>query len=324
MTYPDFDKLPLGHQDPPFSAWGLWGKDDGLGTLNLLSPQTVREAASEIKSGERFSLKYPKTAGFGRSAHAFEHKLLLNPHVLTLDDTLSFNTQKTSQWDGLRHFAYQAGKQFYNGVTLAEITDSDSGVLGQHLWHKAGGIVGRGFLIDYRAWALETGRDYDPTRSAAIRFDDLMACLDWQMENSVDAESLHPRKGDILFIRVGYTEGYLKLSPENEQDIQSILPPATCGVHQDVRMLKWLWNSKFAAVAGDAPGWECFPPDPSVGFLYHEVLLAGWGCPIAELLWLEDLAEHCKKARRWMFFVTSAPLNVHGGVASPANMIAIV
>jgi len=37
------------------------------------------------------------------------------------DDVWTFNTQSSSQWDGLRHFGYQKEKVFYNGVTLNDI-----------------------------------------------------------------------------------------------------------------------------------------------------------------------------------------------------------
>lgn len=37
------------------------------------------------------------------------------------DDVWTFNTQVSSQWDGLRHFAYQKEEKFYNGVTLENI-----------------------------------------------------------------------------------------------------------------------------------------------------------------------------------------------------------
>ena len=47
----------------------------------------------------------------------------------------------------------------------------------------------------------------------------------------------------------------------------------------------------------------------------HEILLSGWGMPIGELFDLEKLSEHCKKAKRWSFFVTSEVCNVPGGVA---------
>ena len=41
--------------------------------------------------------------------------------------------------------------------------------------------------------------------------------------------------------------------------------------------------------------------------------------PIGELWDLEKLAEECKKRGRWTFFLTSSPLNLRGGVASPPN-----
>jgi hypothetical protein len=73
-------------------------------------------------------------------------------------------------------------------------------------------------------------------------------------------------------------------------------------------------------------------------YALHEVLLGGWGCPIGELFDLEKLADQCKIAKRWSFFVTSEVCNVShetigtesadlvqvpGGVASPPNMLAI-
>ena len=48
-----------------------------------------------------------------------------------------------------------------------------------------------------------------------------------------------------------------------------------------------------------------------------------WGMPIGEMWDLEELAEECKRQKRWSFFVTSSPLNVTGGVASPPNAIAV-
>lgn len=56
----------------------------------------------------------------------------------------------------------------------------------------------------------------------------------------------------------------------------------------------------------------------------HDHFLAMWGTPIGELWNLEELAEVCRKEKKWSFFLTSAPLNVRGGVASPPNALAIL
>lgn len=51
---PAFWELPLRKGDPPHSAWGLYGDDDQLGTLNRLSEEVVlRAAKEEIQRGER-------------------------------------------------------------------------------------------------------------------------------------------------------------------------------------------------------------------------------------------------------------------------------
>ena len=50
---PSFDDLPLRKGDPPYSAWGLYGDDDELGTLNRLTPDIVLAAKDEIRKGIR-------------------------------------------------------------------------------------------------------------------------------------------------------------------------------------------------------------------------------------------------------------------------------
>ncbi|TKW48622.1 hypothetical protein CTA1_11956 [Colletotrichum tanaceti] len=51
---PPFDTLPLGRDDPRFSAWGLYGHSDELGTLNRLTDERVAAAArNEIRTGAR-------------------------------------------------------------------------------------------------------------------------------------------------------------------------------------------------------------------------------------------------------------------------------
>lgn len=54
---PSFDSLPLRDGDPHHSAWGLYGDDDQLGTLNRLTDERVAAAArNEIQKGTRYVL----------------------------------------------------------------------------------------------------------------------------------------------------------------------------------------------------------------------------------------------------------------------------
>ena len=60
LKVPDFDDLPKVEGMPQGCAWGVFdknGKKDVYGTLNLLTPDVVAAAATEIKDGVSVSLK---------------------------------------------------------------------------------------------------------------------------------------------------------------------------------------------------------------------------------------------------------------------------
>ena len=52
-----FADLPLQRPGPPFNAWGLYGPDDELGRLNLITPESVQRARDAIKQGVSVNLK---------------------------------------------------------------------------------------------------------------------------------------------------------------------------------------------------------------------------------------------------------------------------
>jgi hypothetical protein len=56
-SFPKRNELPSIAGAPPGAAW-VWGKDDGLGRLNLLTPKRVLAASKEIKTGEMIPVKY--------------------------------------------------------------------------------------------------------------------------------------------------------------------------------------------------------------------------------------------------------------------------
>lgn len=122
---PAFEDLPLQKTDPYYSAWGLYGAHDELGTLNRLTDSRVAAAAaSEIQTGRRISLNWPLNAQAQNAFFArrvFEQQLIRKDPRVVNDDVWSFNTQVSTQWDGLRHYGYQREKRFYNGVTMEDI-----------------------------------------------------------------------------------------------------------------------------------------------------------------------------------------------------------
>lgn len=121
-TRPPFEALPLRKDGPKGNAWGLFGENDQLGHLNLLTPETVAAAAKEIVDGTRVSVNLPlghlKTPCFGRVP--LKHSLI-RKDVIAFDDSLDMNTQSSSQWDGFRHYAYQKEGLFFGGRTPEDI-----------------------------------------------------------------------------------------------------------------------------------------------------------------------------------------------------------
>ncbi|KAH8702277.1 hypothetical protein BGW36DRAFT_445885 [Talaromyces proteolyticus] len=311
---PLLEDLPLRSEDPPLSAWGLW-ENDQLGSLNYLTDEVVLKAAKdELQTGTRVGLNLPMDfivpALLGRVGFS-KHIHNKAPRVIN-DDIVTFNTQCSSQWDSFRHFAYQAEGKFYNGVTQDDIhKDSNTTANGLDAWASRG-IAGRGVFIDYFDWAQEHGIQYDALTAHPIPIG--------HVKQIIAEKSIHIRQGDILFMRTGYVQAYAKLTPDEREELSK--KRGSPGLGQGKETTQWLWDSQFAAVAADSVAFEVSPPvDPQ--YHLHPILLSGWGTPIGELFDLEALSVTCKKLKRWTFFMTSAPLNYTGAVASPPNALAL-
>jgi hypothetical protein len=118
--FPTRRNLPSIPGAPPGAAW-VWGKDDGLGRLNLLTPTRVAAAAKDIKTGEVISVKYnqydvltrAKAENYSMPLHLpsptifkrdeFIHTIKAISPGIAYDDLYSLNTQSGTQWDGFRH-----------------------------------------------------------------------------------------------------------------------------------------------------------------------------------------------------------------------------
>ncbi|CAG7992812.1 unnamed protein product [Penicillium salamii] len=346
-----FDALPLDPTGPPGNAWGRFGKDDQLGTLNLLTPERIVEAAKEIKTGVRISLDWPLSMpshpSFNRDP--FKQELVLRSPNCIFDDILSFNSQGSTQWDGFRHYGiweYDDPRTHADCLKRINIQKSStmdipsrrsraqilsefivssgitSGMKSRSLTAIAmcehGGITGRGVLVDYADWAATNSISVSALESETIPLE--------HIKQVVKDHKIEFQKGDILFIRSGFTAAYNKLNDQQRKDLALRSSPDFNGVEASEGMVRWLWEHQFAAVAGDAPSFERAPirgahADPN--FNLHEWVLAGWGTPIGEMFDLEKLSEHCKATGRYSFFLSSMPLKVVGGVASPPNAFAI-
>ncbi len=313
-SLPSYAELSRREDAPKGSSWGLFGKDDQLGTVNFLTPERVRAAAALVRKGAVFSLNLPLDLPnpplFGRGT--YRHHIERHESGSAHDDHLdSFYLQASSQWDGLSHVG-SARYGFYNGVEAGEITGREGTRNGVEHWARRG-IAGRGVLADIARQADLRGKPIEACSSTAITVADL--------EITLKAQRTEIHDGDILLVRTGWLDWYLHETTQGvrEQVAKDLRSP---GLEGSMEMAGWLWDHRIAAVASDSPALEPWPWDMSVGSL-HVRALALLGMPFGELWDLEALAADCAGDGVYEFLLTSAPLNLRGGVGSPPNALAI-
>ena len=312
---PSYKDLPVKADAPAGSAWGLFGDEDQLGTLNLLTPERVAGAAKLVRKGATFPLNLridePNPPMFGRGSP--RQHLEVGP--VSRDDYLdNFWPQASSQWDSMRHIMHPA-HGFYNGTKPEEIV-SGGGRLGiENMANR--GIAGRGVLLDLGRYMASQGTPLDCSTNQAISADTLNGCA--------KTHGVSIRPGDVLLLRTGWLEWYLtKATPEQKLYMSgdAMTQLKAPGLEHTEAMAEYLWDLHIAAIAADNPSVEVWPPEPPMGFL-HFRLIPLFGMPIGELWWLDGLADDCAADGVYEFFFTSAPLNVPGGVGSPPNALAI-
>lgn len=266
--FPTRRELPAIPGAPEGAAW-VWGDEDGIGRLNLLTPTRVAAAAKEIRSGQivpiNLPLNTPEVPAFHRES--FKHEIKTLAEDKAYDDLYSLNTQSGTQWDGFRHFAHLPTGTFYNNTKGSDIVGpSANHKCSIHHWAQHG-IAGRGVLLDYRSYAHRKGINYDPYEYYPISFEELKHCAaDQGIDIRPAAEGGDIRIGDILFVRTGWVEAYHSKSPQERNEL-AVRPHQLgkddgqryAGLSQEERMLDWLHDSYFAAVAGDAPAFEAWP-----------------------------------------------------------------
>ena len=315
-SIPGYDELPVRAGAPAGSAWGVFGDDDEVGTINLLTPERVIAASSSIRSGKVFALNLPINIPdpplFTRGKHSHTVKIFPNLDFV-LDDYLdNFYPQASSQWDALAHVKHPVHGA-YNGIPDKEITGRGGMRLGiDNLARR--GIAGRGVLADVARYYDRVGKSISFTKAESIPLEDVQATL--------EDEGVTLQAGDILLIRIGWTKFYLSASDEIKAELAQ--ETVTPGIEGSDRTARWLWENHLAAVASDSPALEALPKGPGneTEFL-HFHMLAFFGMPIGEMWNLEGLADECAADGDYDFFLTSAPLNIPGGVGSPPNALAI-
>lgn len=308
------DELPSYRELPETdggarSAWHLFGADDDIGLLNLVTPAKSAEAAALVQRGAVFPLDirsdFLTPPLFGRGAD--RRTTLVLRGGAALDDVHdNFYPQSGSQWDALSHVSFEAGR-FYNGRTLQDV---QAGALTIDHW-AARGIVTRAVVVDVSSLVAARG---GPGASVELTPEDLDAAL-----------RVPVTPGDVLLLHTGFLSWYADQDAATRLRLSNRDVLTAPGIEHTEAMAEYLWDLHIAGIASDNPSVEVWPPATAQwpwGFL-HQILIGQFGMALGELWWLADLVADCRADGRWEAMLSSTPMNALGGIGSPANALAI-
>lgn len=314
--YPKYHQLPIRPDLPPGSAWGVFGDDDDVGTLNFSGAEQVRAAAQLVVSGRVFplnwSLDLPNPPVLER--RSIEHHIVSDDAGGTEDYYDRFYPQASSQWDALCHIAHPEWG-YYNGVPKDETPVGGGQRLDITSWAERG-IAGRFALADIAEWRARNGRPLDCAVSTPITTS--------EVETVLKDQGIVLEPGSILLLRFGWIDWYETTDEGTRQRLAEGIFESP-GLACEEETVEWLWNKQVAAVAADCPAVEVMPFELNVEdrFLHYR-LIPLLGFAVGELFDLRSLARFCHSEKRYEGLLTAAPLNKRMGGGSSANALALM
>ena len=217
------------------------------------------------------------------------------------DDYIMMPLQACTQWDAIAHVYYDDKR--CNGYPAASVTSFGATKNGIDKAASAGGVVGRGVLIDV---ARFRGVEHLEPRSLIYP---------GELDEILDSENIDLAKGDILMIRTGWW-----LDFERRRDGQAWAYEAP-GLSW--KCAKWLHEHDVAAVASDNIAVEIVAEVEGVDLPLHMLALRDMGLMLGEMWNFEALGEDCLQDGVYECMLVAPPIKFTGAVGSPLNPVAI-
>ncbi len=280
------------------SNWGRWGKDDQLGSANLVTDAKRKQAARLVRAGISVSLAHNVlTEKAVDNPNPLEHTML--PGFFMDSYRVSYHGYAHSHIDALCHILYK--DQTYNGYARADV-NTEKGCTRLGIDGLKNGIVTRGILIDIPR--LKNLPYLEP--GTPIYIEDLEA---WERKAGIKISS-----GDAIFVRTGRWARREKLGPWN-------IAQSAAGVHASVA--PWV-KARGVAFAGSDAALDVTPSlVEGSNLAVHTLFITAMGIHLLDNQDLEAVAVTAAKLNRWEFMVTIAPMPVTGGTGFPVNTLAM-
>ncbi len=297
------------------SNWGRWGKDDQLGTINLITPEKRLEAVGLVKKGITVTLARPIVAE--RSADASTPPTLYmmesgegwnstpgkkeqSSHYAMEDIGMAFHSFIITHVDSPAHIFLD--DKTYNGHP-ADLVRTSGGAQVESVDLLKDGVVTRGVLLDM------------PTLKGVEYMQPGEAIFPEDLEEAEKRFDVRVQSGDVLLVRSGNWERRKAEGPK------SPLEHGASGLH--AACLPWLHQRDIAMLGSDLAS-DVLPSGyPEFTMPIHKVVIPVMGCWMIDNCNLEDLARVCREQNRWEFLVVVNPLRLANGTGAPVNPIAI-
>ncbi|KKD07019.1 cyclase family protein [Streptomyces sp. WM6386] len=292
--------------------WGRWGADDEIGTLNLITDEVVRQAATEVRSGRRVPLSLPlkedgvQTGLIPGRVNPLHAMVQINQEIFgpgtvaCSDDAVTMGLQAATHWDALTHVSHSG--VLYNGRPAGTITAHGgarfSGI------DKARHIVSRGVLLDVAR------------AHGTARLDGAYAVTPEDLDAAEELAGTRVRAGDIVLVRTGQIQAYLA----GDKHAYGYPSPGL-----SIRTPEWFHARDVAAVANDTLTFEIFPPEIEDLWLpVHALDLVEMGMLQGQNWNLEELSTACGEAGRYTFLLSAMPEPFVGATGTPVAPVAIL
>lgn len=291
---------------PKVNNWGRWGRDDQLGTLNLITSKKRVQAASLVKDGLAVSCSRLITTEIAADVTApFQHFMTGVGQGVTGQGGssdfygMNYHGYYYTHLDSLCHIFYDG--LMYNGrsaslVTTREFAKANS-VDAVHA-----GVVTRGVLLDITKvrkvkW-MEPGQGIFPE----------------DLEAAEKAGNVRVEEGDALLVRTGFWRF--------RTESGAIAPgKGRPGLH--AACLPWLHRRGVALIASDAVNDLTPSGYPDLNLPMHQIGIVRMGLWLVDNGNFDELAATCEAKERREFMFMLSPLRVAGGTGSPANPLAV-
>jgi kynurenine formamidase len=292
------------------SNWGRWGADDKLGTLNLVTPEVIKSAATLVRHGRTVSLartispKYaPDNADpplhfmiasgegapdEGQGASMDWYAIACHGHSITHLDSLGHLF-----WNG----------RMYNDRPASRVTQT-TGAKDGSIEDAGDGIVTRGVLLDV-------------VRLLGVPYlDDRYVITPADLEATEAMAGVQVRSGDAVIVRTGRDADRTARGPHLPNDHGSAGLGPAC--------LPWIHERGIALLASDVANDAMPSPFSLMPGPIHSVGIVGMGLWLLDNAYLEDLADTAAELSQWEFLFSVGPLKLKRGTGSPVNPIAVL